>query len=82
MGAQSQNSTFSRDRGWAYQADEEIAVKAQMVANGYAYHYAQYSGDCPNGDLLAAIEFQAQTARHGVWSHPNSVRPWDYRRNR
>jgi len=82
MGAQSQNSTFSRDRGWAYQADEEIAVKAQMVANGYAYHYAQYSGDCPNGDLLTAIESQAQAARHGVWSHPNSVQPWDYRRSR
>ena len=68
--------------GLGYQAGEEIAVNAQMVANGYAYHYAQYSGDCPNGDLLAAIEFQAQAARHGVWSHPNPVRPWGSRRSR
>ena len=53
-----------------------------MVANGYAYHYGQYSGDCPNGDLLTAIESQAQAAGRGVWSHPNSVQPWDYRRSR
>jgi endonuclease YncB( thermonuclease family) len=46
--------------GQGYQAGEEIAVNAQMVADGYAYHYAQYSGDCPNGGLLAAIESQAQ----------------------
>jgi endonuclease YncB( thermonuclease family) len=56
--------------GLGYQAGEEIAVNAQMVADGYAYHYAQYSGDCPNGGLLAAIESQAQTARRGAWSHP------------
>jgi endonuclease YncB( thermonuclease family) len=68
--------------GLGYQAGEEIAVNAQMVADGYAYHYAQYSGDCPNGGLLAAIESQAQAARRGVWSHSNSVRPWDYRRSR
>ncbi|HEY9883376.1 MAG TPA: hypothetical protein V6C98_07160 [Thermosynechococcaceae cyanobacterium] len=44
--------------------------------------YAQYSGDCPNGGLLAVIESQAQAARRGVWSHSNSVRPWDYRHSR
>ena len=62
--------------GLGYQAGEEIAVNAQMVPDGYAYHYAQYRGDCPNGGLLAAIESQAQAARRGVWSHPNSVRPF------
>jgi endonuclease YncB( thermonuclease family) len=39
--------------GQGYQAGEEIAVYAQMVADGYAYHYAQYSGDCPNGGLTS-----------------------------
>jgi endonuclease YncB( thermonuclease family) len=68
--------------GLGYQAGEEIAVNAQMVAAGYAYHYAQYSGDCPNGGLLSAIESQAQAARRGVWSNPRSERPWDYRRSR
>ena len=62
--------------GQGYQAGEEIAVNAQMVADGYAYHYAQYSSDCPNGGLLTAIESQAQAARRGVWSHSNSVRPF------
>ena len=68
--------------GLGYQAGEEIAVNAQMVAAGYAYHYAQYSGDCPNGGLLSVIESQAQAARRGVWSNPRSERPWDYRRSR
>gem|GEM_PF-4959483 len=27
-----------------------------MVADGYAYHYAQYSGDCPNGDLTINVK--------------------------
>jgi len=45
--------------GQGYQAGEEIAVYAQMVADGYAHHYAQYSGDCPNGGLLAAIGWVA-----------------------
>ena len=62
--------------GQGYQAGEEIAVNTQMVAASFAYHYAQYSSDCPNGGLLAAIESQAQAARRGVWSHSNSVRPF------
>lgn len=66
----------------SYQPGEEIGVNSQMVADGYAYHYAQYSDECPNGELLASIESQAQAARRGVWGRPDSVRPWDYRRSR
>ena len=68
--------------GLGYQVEEEIAVNAQMVLDGYAYHYAQYSDSCPYGNVLASVETEARTSRRGLWSNPNAVRPWDYRRTR
>ena len=66
--------------GQGYQLGEEIAMNAQMVRDGYAYHYAQYSDSCPNGQVLASLEEEAQTARRGVWVSTNAMKPWDYRR--
>lgn len=57
----------------------EIHLNSQMVADGYAYHYARYSGECPNGHLLAGVEAQARSRSAGVWASPNAVKPWDYR---
>lgn len=65
--------------GQGYQADEEIPINAQMVIDGYAYHYARYSGNCPNGALLAGVENEARQQKRGVWNDPNAVKPWDYR---
>jgi micrococcal nuclease len=67
--------------GLGYQSEEEIAVNAQMVRDGYAYHYAKYSDRCPNGGMLASLEADARQQRWGVWTNPNAVRPWDYRRS-
>ena len=67
--------------GQGYQPQEEIAVNAQMVADGYAYHYAKYSADCPNGALLASLETDAQQQRQGLWTNPDAERPWDYRKS-
>lgn len=61
---------------------EEIAVNAQMVADGYAYHSAQYFDDWSNGLILASLEAEAQTARRGVWANVNKMKPWNYRRYR
>lgn len=66
--------------GLGYQPGEEIALNAQMVKDGYAYHYAQYSDQCPNGAILAGLEAEAQQQQQGVWRDPNAVKPWDYRR--
>lgn len=62
-----------------YQPGEEIAVNAQMVRDGFAYHYAQYSSSCPNGGMLAQLESEAQQEKSGVWKDANAQRPWDYR---
>ncbi|MBD3885407.1 thermonuclease family protein [Phormidium tenue FACHB-886] len=60
-------------------SSEEIAINAQMVKDGYAYHYAQFSSSCPNGASLAALEAQAQAEHVGVWKEADAQRPWDYR---
>jgi endonuclease YncB( thermonuclease family) len=70
---------IQRRSGQGNQPRQEIAINAQMVADGYAYRYGSYSDRCPNGRLLASLEADAQAARRGIWSNPDAVRPWDYR---
>ena len=60
---------------------EEIVLNAQMVRDGFAYHYAQFSQTCPNGSMLANLEAQAKAEHLGVWQDANAQRPWDYRRS-
>lgn len=59
---------------------KEIFVNEKMVSTGNAYHYAQYSKNCPNRSAIAAAEEVARTARAGLWKNPEAQRPWDYRK--
>ena len=52
-----------------------------MVRVGLAYEYKRYSGKCPNKDALDTAQKIAEVNKAGVWSNPNSVYPWDYRKN-
>jgi endonuclease YncB( thermonuclease family) len=54
-------------------------VNAEMVRAGMAYHYAQYSKNCPNRELIVEAEKFAQDKKIGVWSG-NFEKPWDFRR--
>ncbi len=54
-----------------------LDVNRQMVATGMAWHYAAYSKD----SSLAALQSQAQAQRLGLWSQPNPMPPWDYRKS-
>jgi len=54
-----------------------IDVNRQMIASGMAWHYADYSKD----KSLAAVQAQAQSQRLGIWSQPNPIPPWEYRKN-
>jgi len=49
-----------------------------MVAEGYAWHYKQYSKDA---DLVKA-EKEAREAKKGLWADPNPVPPWEYRKGK
>ena len=61
--------------------DKEIFVNGEMVRVGLAYEYKRYSGKCPNKDALDTAQKIAEVNKAGVWSNPNSVYPWDYRKN-
>jgi len=54
----------------------EMNLNAQMVADGMAYHYAQYSGNCPSRAVIEEVEAIAKASRVGVWADPASVKPW------
>jgi endonuclease YncB( thermonuclease family) len=47
-----------------------------LVMAGLAWHYKHYSSD----PVLAEAEVEARRAKRGLWSMPNPVPPWEYRR--
>lgn len=55
-----------------------LDVNLQMVRQGLAWHYRNYSND-PD---LAAAEREARRGRRGLWSQPDPVPPWDWRHRR
>ena len=61
--------------------DKEIFVNGLMVKAGMAYEYKRYSGKCPNKESLDTAQRIAEANKAGVWSNPNSVYPWNYRKN-
>ena len=58
----------------------EIHLNSQMVMDGMAYHYEQYSDSCPNRMVIADAEAIAQAEHLGVWADPAREMPWDWRR--
>jgi endonuclease YncB( thermonuclease family) len=60
--------------------DDDLFLNGEMVRAGYAWHYQQYSGDCPNKDAIAVAEEMAKESKAGVWANPNSQPPWVFRR--
>ncbi|MEO1353200.1 MAG: thermonuclease family protein, partial [Cyanobacteria bacterium J06635_15] len=60
----------------------EIHLNSQMILDGMAYHYAQYSSNCPQPNVLAKAEEMAKSNRAGLWDNPNAQRPWDYRKSK
>jgi endonuclease YncB( thermonuclease family) len=50
-------------------------VNKDMVKEGWAWHYRQYS----KSDVLADAESEARTAKAGLWADSSPVAPWDFR---
>jgi endonuclease YncB( thermonuclease family) len=48
----------------------------RLVAEGLAWHYAQFNND----PLLAAAEQKARAARRGLWADAKPVPPWEWRK--
>lgn len=61
-----------------------IDVGLEQVRRGLAWHYTRYAHEQPaqvRGDYAQA-ERQARDERIGLWTIPQPVAPWDYRRER
>ncbi|MDY6941300.1 MAG: thermonuclease family protein [Cyanobacteriota bacterium] len=58
----------------------EIHLNSEMVAAGMAFHYGQYSGNCPNQRSIVMAEEMAKEQRLGVWADASPEYPWEWRR--
>lgn len=58
--------------------DNETDVNLEMIKAGLAWCYRYYSKD----QRYIDAETSARMAKAGLWSEPNPVAPWDWRRNR
>ena len=59
--------------------DTAVNLNMQMVRDGYAWHYAQYSDNCPTKNELVLAEELARKEGWGVWSGSN-IPPWQWRK--
>jgi endonuclease YncB( thermonuclease family) len=72
-----EKDSYGRTVGTLYLHDTNI--NAAMVQGGHAWWYRHYA---PHNRLLAAMEQQAREAKRGLWTNPEPVPPWDWRRNK
>jgi micrococcal nuclease len=54
-------------------------VNYELVKNGYAWQYIQYS---KNNSTLADYQQQAQQQKLGLWQDANPTPPWEFRRDK
>ena len=55
---------------------EKRDMNLEMIEEGMAWHYAHYD----HNKRLAEAEQEARGDRIGLWSDPNPVSPWDWRK--
>jgi endonuclease YncB( thermonuclease family) len=68
---------YGRTLGWVFVG--KSCVNTELVRNGLAWWYRQYS---PNEAKLRDLEVQARARRVGLWRDTNPVAPWQWRRSR
>jgi micrococcal nuclease len=51
-------------------------LNKEILKAGYAWHYKRYN----QSRELAELEEQAKASKKGLWSDPNPVVPWDFRK--
>ena len=53
-------------------------INAEMVNEGMAWHYKFFSKDA----TIAAAQTKAKAGKVGLWSQPDPVAPWEFRRKK
>ena len=64
---------YGRTLGHVYVSGKRTNL--QMIKQGMAWHYKQYSKD----QELASAEIEARKKRIGLWADKSPVAPWDWR---
>jgi len=54
-------------------------LNQMIVAEGFAWWYKRYA---PNDVDLKEAENGARSSKKGLWSHPNPIPPWKFRRQK
>ena len=70
---------YGRIVGIVYVGD--LCVNEELVRNGLAWVYRYYCKIPVCRDWLA-LESQARAGKGGLWSHPDPVPPWEFRRHK
>jgi endonuclease YncB( thermonuclease family) len=72
------NDRYGRIVGMVKLPDGRI-LNQELVRNGYAWWYAHYA---PHDQELKTLEMQARGEKRQLWSKPNAIPPWVFRRKR
>jgi micrococcal nuclease len=67
---------YGRIVGFVFVGDKNL--NKELLKAGLAWHYKQYSRD----PEMAKLEFQARSAKRGLWAEPDPVPPWEWRRQK
>ncbi|WP_245562183.1 thermonuclease family protein [Stanieria cyanosphaera] len=59
--------------------EREIHLNTEMISAGMAWHYKQYSGNCPNQYEFDLALDNAKQDKVGVYSG-NHQPPWEFRK--
>jgi len=65
---------YGRIVGFVFVGDKNL--NKELLSAGLAWHYKKYSRD----PALAKLEFRARSAKRGLWSEPDPLPPWEWRR--
>lgn len=66
---------YGRSIGIVYLNNSEILNEKILVA-GFAWHYKKYD----QNSAWAELENMARKKKVGIWSDPNAIAPWDWRK--
>ena len=55
---------------------DNICINEKLIEMGLAWHYKKYN----NNEELSKMEIMARDKKIGLWSNPNPIAPWDFRK--
>lgn len=67
---------YGRILAFVYVGD--TCVNKYLIEIGMAWHYKKYNND----SLLAKLEIEAREKKIGLWSQPDPIPPWEWRKNK